>query len=162
MRWWWPCDCFQIAGWCHSPASWKQTNISFQISRSQISDLKTDNVDYLKKPPWKFFFFYIFAIHSSSRYEKRCQMSLRLFSLFQGSRNQQCKVLASLHQLLKFMLYGNFPLQKMPFGYSLAFYKFSFARECFWTLSGKAKFLVCKLIFFPISAFAIIKEIASG
>ena len=28
-----------------------------------------------------FFFIYIFAIHSSSRHEKRCQMSLRLFSL---------------------------------------------------------------------------------
>ena len=27
---WWPCDCFQIAGWCHSPASWKQTNLSFE------------------------------------------------------------------------------------------------------------------------------------
>ena len=38
-----------------------------------------------------FFFFYIFAIHSSSRYEKSCQKSLRLFSLFQGSRNQLCK-----------------------------------------------------------------------
>merc|ERR1740129_2595189 len=35
-----------------------------------------------------FFFFYIFAIHSSSRYEKRCQMLQRLFSLFQGSKNQ--------------------------------------------------------------------------
>ena len=22
--------CFQLAGWCHSPASWKQTNISFE------------------------------------------------------------------------------------------------------------------------------------
>ena len=21
---WWPCDCFQLAGLCHSPASWKQ------------------------------------------------------------------------------------------------------------------------------------------
>ena len=27
---WWPCDCFQLAGRCHSPASWKQTNISFE------------------------------------------------------------------------------------------------------------------------------------
>ena len=39
----------------------------------------------------KFFFFDIFAIHSSSRHEKCCQMSVRLFSLFQGSRNQQWK-----------------------------------------------------------------------
>ena len=61
----------------------------FQISRSQISDLKTDNVDYLKKPPWKKNFFDIFAIHSSSRHKKRCQMSVRLFSLFRGSIYQQ-------------------------------------------------------------------------
>ena len=38
----------------------------------------------------KNFFFDIFAIHSSNRHEKHCQMSVRLFSLFQGSRNQQC------------------------------------------------------------------------
>ena len=49
-----------------------------------------DNVDYLKKRLK--FFLYIFAIHSSSRHEKRCQMSVRLFSLFQGSRNQQCSM----------------------------------------------------------------------
>ena len=61
---------------------------NFQIFRSQISDLKTDNVDYLKKPPWKKFFFDIFLIHLSSRYEKRCRMLQRLFSLFQGSKNQ--------------------------------------------------------------------------
>ena len=41
------------------------------------------------------FFFYIFAIHSSSRHEKRCQMRLRLFSLFQGSIYQQCSVTGS-------------------------------------------------------------------
>ena len=64
----------------------------FQIFRSKISDLRTENVDYLKKPPWKIFFFDIFAIHSSSRYEKRCQMLQRLFSLFQGSKNQLCMV----------------------------------------------------------------------
>ena len=61
----------------------------FQICRSQISDLKMDNVDYLKKPSWKKFFFDIFAIHSSSRHEKRCQISVRLFSLFPGSIYQQ-------------------------------------------------------------------------
>ena len=61
---------------------------NFQIFRSQISDLKTDNVDYLKKPPWKKFFFDIFVIHLSSRYEKRCRMLQRLFSLFQGSKKQ--------------------------------------------------------------------------
>ena len=67
----------------------------FQIFRSKISDLRSENVDYLKKPPWKNFFFYIFAIHSSSRYEKRCQMLQRLFSLFQGSKNQLCRCIAS-------------------------------------------------------------------
>ena len=46
-------------------------------------------MDYLKKPLWKKKFFDIFAIHSSSRHEKRCQMSLRLFSLFRGSIYQQ-------------------------------------------------------------------------
>ena len=61
---------------------------NFQIFRSQISDLKTDNVDYLKKPPWKKFFFDIFVIHLSSRYKKQCRMLQRLFSLFQGSKNQ--------------------------------------------------------------------------
>ena len=34
-------------------------------------------------------FFDIFAIHSSSRHEKRCQISVRLFSLFRGSIYQQ-------------------------------------------------------------------------
>ena len=37
-----------------------------------------------------FFFFDIFAIHSSSRHEKCFQMSVRLFSVLQGSRNEQC------------------------------------------------------------------------
>ena len=32
----------------------------------------------------------IFAINWSSRHEKRCQMSIRLFSLFRGSIYQQC------------------------------------------------------------------------
>ena len=70
----------------------------FQIFRSQISDLKTDNVDYLKKPPWKKFFFDIFAIHLTSRYEKRCQMLQRLFSLFQGSKNQLCALMVPASQ----------------------------------------------------------------
>ena len=70
---------------------------NFQIFRSQISDLKTDNVDYLKKPPWKKFFFDIFAIHLTSRYEKRCRMLQRLFSLFQGSKNQLWVVQSFIH-----------------------------------------------------------------
>ena len=41
-------------------------------------------------------FFDIFAIYSSSRHEKCCQMSVRLFSLFQGSSNQQCEVIISI------------------------------------------------------------------
>ena len=44
-----------------------------------------------------FFFFDIFAIHSSSRREKRCQMSVRLFSLFRGSIYQQCRA-SNCHQ----------------------------------------------------------------
>jgi hypothetical protein len=36
--------------------------------------LKTDKVDLKKKPPRNFFFLHFFAIHSSSRHEKRCQM----------------------------------------------------------------------------------------
>ena len=67
----------------------------FQIFRSQISDLKTDNVDYLKKPPWKKNFFDIFVIHLSSRYENRCRMLQRLFSLFQGYKNQLCFLIIS-------------------------------------------------------------------
>ena len=62
----------------------------YQIYPTVHAHLKTDNVDYLEKPLWKNVFFHIFAIHSSSRHEKRCQMSVRRFSLVQGSRNQQC------------------------------------------------------------------------
>ena len=60
----------------------------FRFIRPVHAHLKTDNVDYLKKPPWKNFFFDIFAIHLSSRYEKRCQMCVRIFCLFHGSKNQ--------------------------------------------------------------------------
>ena len=48
----------------------------------------------------KNFFFDIFAIHSSSRHEKRCQISVRLFSLFRGSIDQQC------HALVTFVFLG--------------------------------------------------------
>jgi hypothetical protein len=48
----------------------------------------------------KFFFFDIFAIHSSSRHEKCCQMSVRLFSLFQGSIYQQWGVKAPIAPVL--------------------------------------------------------------
>ena len=58
--------------------------------RTVHAHLKTDSVDYLKKTLWNFFYIYIFAFHSSSRHEKRCQMRIRLFSLFQDSKNQQC------------------------------------------------------------------------
>ena len=43
----------------------------------------------ISKSHREFFFLYIFAIHSSSRHEKLCQMSVRLFSLFRGSIYQQ-------------------------------------------------------------------------
>ena len=42
----------------------------------------------------KKFFFDIFAIHSSSRHEKCCQMNVRLFSLFRGSIYQQWQGIA--------------------------------------------------------------------
>ena len=45
----------------------------------------TDNVDYLKMPPY--FFSHIFAITSSSGREKYCQMLQTLFWVFQCSRN---------------------------------------------------------------------------
>ena len=117
---WWSYLCFQLAWKCHHQANWKQANVSFEaflvgnqgwpikgqmlrqfmrcpksifrFIRPVHAQLKTDNVDYLKKPPWKKFFLYIFAIHLSSRYEKRCQMCVRLFCLFYGSKNQGCWV----------------------------------------------------------------------
>ena len=46
----------------------------------------------LKKPPWDFNFLHIFAIPSSSRHEKRCQMVERLFVVFHHSRNTLWKV----------------------------------------------------------------------
>ena len=40
-----------------------------------------DKVDLKKKPP-RFFFLHFFAIHSSSRHEKRCRMLKRIFACF--------------------------------------------------------------------------------
>jgi hypothetical protein len=51
--------------------------------------LKTDKVDLKKKPPRKICFLHFFAIHSSSRHEKCCRMSERIFCLFQCSKNIQ-------------------------------------------------------------------------
>ena len=43
----------------------------------------------ISKSHREIFFLEIFAIQSSSRHEKRCQMCVRLICLFQCSRNQQ-------------------------------------------------------------------------
>ena len=52
-----------------------------------------------------FFTFFIFAIHSSSRHEKCCQMSLRLVSLFRGSIYQQwVHIMFYNHKLVFFLL----------------------------------------------------------
>ena len=71
----------------------------FRFIRSVHVHLKTDNVDYLKKPSWFFFFFNFFAIHSSSIHEKRCQMFVKLFCLFQCSRNQQWEASTFIHSV---------------------------------------------------------------
>ena len=52
--------------------------------------LKTDDkVDFKESHCEKSFFLHFFAFPSSSRHEKHCQMSLRLFSLFRGCIYQQ-------------------------------------------------------------------------
>ena len=43
------------------------------------------------------FFLIFFAIHLSSRHEKRCQMCVRLFCLFQCPRNQQWRHIGCLN-----------------------------------------------------------------
>ena len=53
--------------------------IQFQFSVVHMH-LKTNNVDYLKKPSRNFFL--CFAIHSSSTHENRCRMSVRFFAYF--------------------------------------------------------------------------------
>ena len=44
-----------------------------------------------KSQPWRIFFWiFLQSIYQVCRHEKRCQMCVRLFCLFQCSRNQQC------------------------------------------------------------------------
>ena len=59
----------------------------FRLIRPVHVHLKTDKVDLKKSHYEKKFFLNIFAIHSSSRHEKRCRMLGRIFCLFQCSRN---------------------------------------------------------------------------
>ena len=66
----------------------------FQVYPTVHAHLKTDNVDYQKKKS-----FFIFAIYSSSRHEKCCQMSVRLFSLFQGSLETNSEVFKYLNNI---------------------------------------------------------------
>ena len=86
------------------------------------------------------------------------------------------RVLEMLLQLLKFMLYGNFEMAKnidlniweknCRLNTHRQFFKLSFARECTkdktFSITNAKNIFTCKWIFFSISAFAIIKEIASG
>ena len=69
---------------------------NFQIIWPVHVHLKTDKVDLKKKPPWKKNFLHFFLIPSSSRYEKHCQMSQRIYCLFQCSRNYLCKCMVPL------------------------------------------------------------------
>ena len=85
--------------------NWKRKNATFEtfpvgkqgwLIKSQISDLSGLSMCIskwikwiLKKASMKKKL-HIFAIHSSSRHEKRCWMLERLFWLFQCSRNKRC------------------------------------------------------------------------
>ena len=66
----------------------------------------------LKKPPWKFNFFHIFGIPSSSRHEKSCQILQTFFGVFQYSRNSQW-IGMNLNELewLLFHFYVNFQME---------------------------------------------------
>ena len=52
--------------------------------------LKTDKVDFKKRPSWKISYLHLFEILSSSRHEKRCWISERFFCLFQFFTNIRC------------------------------------------------------------------------
>ena len=52
----------------------------------------------------KNFFFDIFAIHLSSKYEKRCQMYVRLFCLFHGSKTQGCIKMNGFYFVLSYLV----------------------------------------------------------
>ena len=67
---------------------WYPKNISRFIRPVHVH-LKTDHVDYLKKPSY-FVFAYFCNPSSSSQHEKCCRMLVRLFWLFQCSRIPQC------------------------------------------------------------------------
>ena len=106
--------CFHLAGWqpfvCFQLARnhWKQTNVSFEaflVGNQELRikrlisypknifrfiqpvhvHLKTDNVDYLKKPPWKKLLQSMYQVDMEN--VAKC---VRLFWLFQCSRNQPC------------------------------------------------------------------------
>ena len=63
------------------------SQIFFQIIRPVHVHLKTDKVDFKKRPPWKKKILHFFSINSLSRHENRCQMLQKLFWLFQCSKN---------------------------------------------------------------------------
>ena len=71
----------KLDSWYHIPKVFSDlSSLSMCISKWIMWIISKSHCD---------FFIYIFAIHSSSRHEKRCRMSVRLFCLFQCSRNQQ-------------------------------------------------------------------------
>ena len=66
--------------------------------------LKTEKVDFKKRPQGKKKFLHIFSIHSSSRHEKLCQMLQRLFWLFQCSKNPRWTSYKPISSLIKLQL----------------------------------------------------------
>ena len=69
---------------------------------------------------------YIFAIHSSSRHEKGCRMSVNFFCLFQCSRNQQCFITFEMYDFA-YNLQGRvyFDLQYTPVTLSTLYFPYS-------------------------------------
>ena len=64
------------------------SNLDKNTDESQLSLKKTQSLTFIeKKNIVKKLFLHIFAIHSSSRHEKRCRMLEIIFCLFQCSRN---------------------------------------------------------------------------
>ena len=58
----------------------------FKIIRPVHTHLKKDKVDLKKKTLWKISFLHFFAIHSTSKHEKRCRMPEIIFCVFQCFR----------------------------------------------------------------------------
>ena len=81
---------------------------------------KMDNVDYLEKPQW--FFFDIFALHSSSRHKKCCQMSVRLFPYFKALVSSSVLQMDKHMKLIKFLLLHFFVMSMKIGSYHCTFF----------------------------------------